>query len=643
MCGITGFYSFNTDESRAELNVAGKAMSATLTHRGPDSDGLWQDPDMPLLLGHRRLAILDLSGHGAQPMSSSSERYVIAYNGEVYNYPALQKTLEERGVSFKGRSDTEVILAAVEHWGINEVLQKLNGMFAFALWDRKERRLHLVRDRLGKKPLYVGWAGKALVFGSELKALRAHSDFTAELNREAAALFMQYGYVPAPHCIYKNVWSLPAGFRLTLDISDLETGADLQERMEPYWHHLRALEEAKSHATHRSDDDIVDEFEELLSTCVRDRMISGVPLGGFLSGGIDSSSVVALMQKISTRPVKTYSIGFDEAGFDEAAYAKKVAAHLGTDHHELYLSGQDALETIPLLPEIYDEPFGDISAIPTYLVSKFARQGVTVALSGDGGDEMLGGYNRHVAGPKIWKRVRSMPRPLRRLLSGGVTKIPVERWDALVKKEPQFGTRIHKAASVLSLNTQEEIYQRLVSQWEGTPVMGTPPPGTLSDDPLWSPGNLSFAEMMMYRDALSYLPNDILVKLDRASMAVSLEARAPLLDKRIYEYVWSLPEHVKIRDGRGKWLLRQVLSRHVPNELFERPKQGFAIPAGEWLRGPLKGWASSLLDEKSLREQGVFDPAVIRSAWEAHLKGEGNHATQLWSVLMFQAWQDKWL
>ena len=331
-----------------------------------------------------------------------------------------------------------MILAAIEHWGINEALQKLNGMFAFALWDRKERRLHLVRDRLGKKPLYVGWADKgsksALVFGSELKALRAHPDFNAELNREATALFMQYGYVPAPHSIYKNVWSLPAGFRLTLDVSDLEAGADLQDRMEPYWHHLRVLEEAKSHAAQNSDDEIVNEFEELLTSCVRDRMISDVPLGAFLSGGIDSSTVAALMQKISTRPAKTYSIGFEESGFDEAAYAKKVAAHLGTDHHELYLSGQDALETIAMLPEIYDEPFGDISAIPTYLVSKFARQDVTVALSGDGGDEMLGGYNRHVAGPKIWKRVRSMPRPLRQFLSNTIPKISVERWDALVKK-----------------------------------------------------------------------------------------------------------------------------------------------------------------------------------------------------------------
>ncbi len=647
MCGITGFYNNSTDKSRSELNVIGKAMIAAISHRGPDSHGIWQDQNSRLLLGHQRLAILDLSAEGHQPMLSDSERYVIVYNGEIYNYLSLQKILKDYGIIFKGRSDTEVILASIEHWGLNETIQKLNGMFAFALWDKKQQCLHLVRDRLGKKPLYVGWTNKSknasLVFGSELKSLRAHHDFQAELNREATSLFMEYGYVPAPYCIYQNVWSVPAGFRLTIDLQSVKPNAILSDMMQPYWHHLRALEESKNRASHKTNIEIIKEFEELLTTCVNDRMISDVPIGAFLSGGIDSSAVVALMQKISSRPVKTYSIGFEEDGFNEAVYAKKVAAHLGTDHHELYINGQDALNTIPLLPEIYDEPFADISAIPTYLVSKFAQRDVTVVLSGDGGDEMLGGYNRHIVAPKIWKRAQSIPRPLRQFLSNVITKIPTKHWDALVKNQPQFGTRIHKVASIFSLNTPDDIYRRLIQQWSDSPVLDTLQPHTLANDPLWIPQNLSFTETMMYRDSLSYLPNNILVKIDRASMAASIESRAPLLDKRIYEYVWTLPENVKIRNGRGKWLLRQVLKNHVPTKLFERPKQGFAIPVGEWLRDPLKDWAETLLDEQALKEQGIFDHLTIRSTWEDHLNGNGNHSTKLWNILMFQAWQEKWL
>ena len=581
MCGFTGFYAPRSSKTRSELHVTGRKMTTALAHRGPDSAGLWQDPDIALLLGHQRLAILDLTPGGQQPMASSSERYMIAYNGEIYNYATIQRELEQTGIKFQGRSDTEVILAAIEQWGLNLTLQKINGMFAITLWDRKERKLHFVRDRLGKKPLYIGWAGSTLVFGSELKALREHPDFEPRVNRDVTALYMRYGFIPAPHCIYENVWSLPAGFRLMIDTEALHGPVDLSTMIEPYWHHLRALEDSQRQRINKPESAIVTEFEALLTTCIRERMISDVPLGAFLSGGIDSSSVVALMQKISSRAIQTYSIGFEEAGFDEAAYAAKVAAHLGTDHHELYVSAQDALDTIPLMPDIYDEPFADISGIPTYLVSKFARHDVTVALSGDGGDEMLGGYSRHVIAPKIASRMRLMPRPVRRVMASALGAIPVQKWDSLAQNLPQMGSAVHKAASILSLNTQEEIYNRLLSQWPEPPVPGAAHLRTLQDTPEWQPEDLSFPEKMMYWDALVYLPGDILTKVDRASMAVGLEARAPLLDRRIYEYAWRLPESMKIRNGKGKYLLREVLARHLPRNLFDRPKQGFSVPVGD--------------------------------------------------------------
>ncbi len=643
MCGFTGFYKKNTDASHSERYVICKNMTETLAHRGPDSSGIWQDPDVPIALGHRRLSIIDLSEEGHQPMASATERYLLSYNGEIYNYIALQKELEKAGISLRGRSDTEVILAAIEYWGLNLTLQKLNGMFAFALWDRKARQLHFVRDRMGKKPVYIGWAGDTLLFGSELKALRAHPDFKAEINRDALALFARYSAISAPHCIYKNVWALPAGFSLTLNIEDLNPRAELSTLMKPYWHHLNKLNDAREQKEERPESVIIEEFEELLTQCVEERLISDVPLGAFLSGGIDSSTIVALMQKISSQPIKTYSVGFEESGFNEAEYAKKVAAHLGTDHHELYVSQSDVLNALPRLPNIYDEPFGDISAIPTYLVSKFARQDVTVALSGDGGDEMLGGYNRHIMGPKIWKRTGFIPSFIRNNLANFIQKIPVNKWDKVNKNSPQFGTRIHKAASILSLDTQEDIYERLISQWDDNPVLNSALLHSMKDTSEWTPENLSFAEKMMYWDTLSYLPNDILTKVDRASMAVSLEARAPLLDKRLYDYVWRLPENYKIRNGQGKWLLRQVLHKHVPEALFDRPKQGFTMPIGAWLRGELKDWAEELLDKKRLQEENLFDSDLIRATWEAHQRGEGNHAGALWNILMFQTWHDTWM
>ncbi len=644
MCGFTGFIDKSGAFKRSDIHHIARSMTASLRHRGPDHSDVWQDPDVSVVLGHVRLSILDLSPEGYQPMASQSDRYMIVYNGEIYNYLDLQRELESQGVIFHGRSDTEVLLAAIEHWGLNLALQKINGMFAFALWDRKDRQIHFARDRLGKKPLYIGWAGKSLVFGSELKALRGHPQFEAVLDKQALSLYMRYGYVPSPHCIYQNVISLPAGHRLSVCEDLLEPGSNIGTFAEPYWHHLEVLQQARGQMrTDLPDHLVISEFETLLETCVRDRLISDVPLGAFLSGGIDSSSVVALMTKASVSPVNTYSIGFNEGGYNEAEYAKAVAAHLGTKHHELYVSAQDALDVVPALPDIYDEPFADISAIPTYLVSKFARRDVTVALSGDGGDEMLGGYNRHIQGPKLWKKMRMMPAPLRHIVSSVLRVMPPELWDKIRPGHPQFGTYVHKAASVFNLGSPDEIYDRLISLWPEPPVPGIDEPRNFLTDSAWQPEGLSFAETMMYKDALSYLPGDILTKVDRASMAVSLEARAPLLDRRIYEYVWQLPERFKIRDGKGKWLLRQVLSKHIPNDLFERPKQGFNSPVADWIRGPLKDWAEDLLSEEALMVDEVLDAAAIRKVWAAHSAGQGQHGQALWAVLMFQAWRRRWL
>ena len=621
-----------------------QTMTDCITHRGPDSAGIWQDPDLPLVLGHRRLAILDLSEEGHQPMTSAGERYMIAYNGECYNHLELRQALEEAGVKFKGRSDTETILAAIEHWGFGQTLQKLNGMFAFALWDRKDRVLHFARDRLGKKPLYIGWAGKTLVFGSELKAIHAHPDFTPEINPEGLGIYMRFGYLIAPHCIYKNIWQLPAGHHLSLDLQTLKPNAQLPDQMQPYWDHIQIMNAARANRIDKPESEVVDALEALLSDCVKSRMISDVPLGAFLSGGIDSSAVVALMQKTSSQPVKTYSIGFEEAGFNEAEHAKEIANYLGTDHHEHYLSAQDSLDIVPSLATMYDEPFADASAIPTYLVSKFAREDVTVALSGDGGDEMFGGYNRHVMAPKIWAKMRLLPRPLRKVLAASIRTVPQDRWcNILPKTRPHMGRSMHKLAEVIEQKSPPGIYDSLVTHFQTPPLANPAEMPALyheSDDGIES---LSFAEKMMIWDALQYLPYDIMTKVDRASMAVSLEARAPLLDYRVFEYAWRLPIEMKIHDGKGKHILREVLARHVPRELFERPKQGFSVPIGEWLKGPLREWAEDLLEPQNMRNVPVLDTRAVYTMWQAHKAGRADYPMQLWTILMFQAWQRAWL
>jgi asparagine synthase (glutamine-hydrolysing) len=645
MCGIAGFFEKAEKYDRMELHSVCKKMIASISHRGPDGDGIWQDPDIPVVLGHKRLSIIDLSNLGAQPMVSNNDRFIISYNGEIYNFLSIKKELEVLGTIFRGNSDTEVILAAFESWGIQEALKKLNGMFAIAVWDRQKRQLHLIRDRMGKKPLYFGWAGSLLCFGSELKVFMALKDFEKKIDKGALSLFMRYGHVPAPYSIFENVWQLPQGCFITLDVGFIQKGVDLRALIKPYWKQADVVKSAIEKRDEKSDDEIEEEFLSLLSDAVKLRMISDVPLGAFLSGGIDSSMIVSLMQQYSVNPVKTFSIGFEEAGFNEAVYASKVAKHLGTDHHELYVSSKEALNVIPDLPDIYDEPFADVSQIPTHLVSKFSKQHVTVALSGDGGDEMLGGYNRHFMVPSLWRRVGWMPNAIRKKLGERLLKITTERWDKLVPSHPQFGDRMHKAASMISKESKEDAYFSLLEYWENSDALVLEG-RAYNEIPLkqqaWIPEDLSFEDKIIYSDALSYLPNDILTKVDRASMAVSLETRAPLLDYRVFEFCWSLPYQQKVRHNKGKWLLRKTLSRYIPDELINRPKQGFAVPVGEWLKGPLKEWAAELLSESNINNEGLLNYGLIDDVWNKHLNGEANYSNQLWSVLMFEAWLARW-
>lgn len=644
MCGIAGLYSFEKSADRMALRSIGQRMADSIRHRGPDGEGIWIDKDVPLLLAQRRLSIIDLSADGAQPMASASGRYEIVFNGEIYNFQDLRRDLEAEGAAFRGRSDTEVMLAAFEIWGINRALQQLNGMFAFVLWDREKRQLHMVRDRLGKKPLYYGWAGKNFLFGSELKVFRAHPDFKPVVSRNTLALYMRFGFVPAPHSIYENVWQLEPGHRMTLVFDLINPGDDLAHECIPYWNITRVVEEAHHSPLQGDTAALTGQFENILKRAVRERMISDVPLGAFLSGGVDSSTIVALMQAQSSQRVKTYCIGFNEAGYNEANDARAVAMHLGTDHHEMMITAQDAMNVIPLLPQIYDEPFADASQIPTYLVSKFARSDVTVALSGDGGDELMGGYVRHQAIPALWKRVGWWPQPVRDLARRSIRGLSIAQWNKLATAYPQFGERLYKVADMLPLNVLEDIYIHVTSHWSQPTsiVRDSREPLVSLLNPATMPRGLNFAERMMVGDTMNYLPHDILVKVDRASMAVGLEARAPLLDYKVFEFCWRLPFDQRIHHGQGKYLLRQVLARHVPEDLFNRPKQGFSVPIGDWLRGPLQDWAHELLRPMRLEQEGYINTVQITSAWQEHLAGRGNHAARLWTVLMWQSWLDKW-
>ena len=648
MCGLSGFWRLSALDNQ---EAVARNMAEAIRHRGPDDEGVWVDARQGVALAHCRLAIQDLSPNGHQPMHSTSGRYVVAYNGEIYNFRHLQKELEQQGCRFLGHSDTEALLAAVEAWGVERALSRFVGMFAFALWDRRERVLYLARDRFGEKPLYYGWQGRSFLFGSELKALRQHPDWVGEIDRDALALYMRHNYVPAPWSIYQGIHKLMPGTLLRIP-EDCPPGhlPDPQ----PYWSAIEIVEQGIATPFEGSDEDAVEALESLLRDTLDDKMISDVPLGAFLSGGYDSSLVVALMQSLSTQPVKTFSIGFHEAGYNEAHHAKAVAGHLGTDHTELYVTPEEAMAVIPRLPDLYDEPFADSSQIPTFLVSQLARQQVTVSLSGDGGDELFGGYNRYAQGRQIVDRLQRLPGAARLLVAKGLKALPPSAWNRVFQllgpvlprrlRVPLPGDKLHKLAGVLGRGGDRALYKGLVSHWNEPEkvVLGGRELPTALTDPKRQARLEDFTDYMMFTDLVSYLPDDILVKVDRAAMGVSLETRVPLLDHRVVEFAWRLPRRLKVRDGQGKWVLRQVLYRYVPREIMNRPKMGFGVPIDHWLRGPLRDWAESLLDEGRLRREGWFDPAPIRRKWQEHLSGERNWAYHLWDVLMFQAWLEAW-
>jgi len=647
MCGITGFWDPTLQQDAKSLEVQVTRMAERILHRGPDDQGVWVDEGCGIALGFRRLAILDLTPSGRQPMVSHDGRYVIVFNGEVYNFEELREELTRLGHSFRGRSDTEVMLASFEQWGIVPAVKRFNGMFAFALWDRFERKLYLARDRVGIKPLYYGWLGRVFAFGSELKTLRAHPAFEAEIDRDALASMLRHNYIMAPYSIYQGISKLRQG--TILEVS----AANRSVQTIPYWSGLETAEAGIAHPFRGDEKEAVDELDRLLRESVRLRMIADVPLGAFLSGGVDSSTITALMQSQSATPVKTFSIGFTEAAYDEAQFARAVARRLGTDHTELYVTPREAMDVIPRLPELYDEPYSDSSQIPTFLVSQLARQHVTVSLSGDGGDELFGGYTRYTFAQNIWRWIGGLPLPVRGALAAvmgipsldQMQKIANFAGRALPKSMRQNLTagRVQKFRTILRCRGDREVYEQVISHWLNPEevVIGGREPRTLVNDPSQWPKIEAFVPWMMAMDLASYLPDDILVKVDRASMGVSLEARVPLLDDhRLVEFAWQVPLSMKIHNGKSKWLLRQVLYRYVPPELIERPKWGFSVPMEHWLRGPLRGWAEELLDESRLRREGYFQAGKVRETWANYLAGNGNWHYHIWDILMFQAWLD---
>lgn len=645
MCGIVG----SLGGAIADSIVVD--MANALLHRGPDDSGVWLDTAFSVGLGHRRLSIVDLSPEGHQPMTSRSGRYVLVFNGEIYNHMDCRRALKASGVGWRGHSDTETLLAGFEAWGIKETIKRAIGMFAFAVWDKATHTLTLARDRLGEKPLYYGWQGvgkdAAFIFGSELKALKKHPAFDADIDRTALSLLMRHNYIPAPYSIYQGIRKLDAGCLLTVCLKQTEP------QMERYWSAAEIAISGSAKLFNGTPNQATDTLEELLKSSIQQQMMADVPLGAFLSGGIDSSTVVALMQVQSSRPVKTFTIGFNEEGYNEAVHAAAVAKHLGTDHTEMYVSSQQALDVIPLLPKLYSEPFSDSSQIPTFLVSHLARQRVTVSLSGDAGDELFCGYNRYLLADKLWTRLSLLPASVRRLAAHGLAALSPARWNSLMGpvqrllpgslRQANLGDKLHKAAGVLTSADVDALYLGLVSHWDdpaSVVIGGSEPPTLLTSNAPQLTG-LDDIQRMMALDSLTYLPDDILVKVDRASMGVSLESRVPFLDHRVVEFAWSLPQSMKLRNGLGKWVLRQVLYRHVPKELVERPKMGFGVPIAEWLRGPLRDWAENLLDESRLQREGFFHPAPIRKKWIEHLSGERNWQYHLWNVLMFQAWLEE--
>lgn len=614
-------------------------MADCMAYRGPDASGYWTDPEAGFATGHRRLSIVDLSEAGAQPMVSRSGRFVISYNGEVYNAGEIRPELIDKGYAFRGHSDTEVILEACEEWGVEATVRRLIGMFAFAAWDRRERKLWLVRDRLGIKPLYWGQFGDLFLFASELKGMRAHPGWPVEIDRDSIAAFVRFGYIPGSRSIYRGVHKLAPGTIMSID-------ARREPHIAPFWSLEDAVRQGRLNPFRGSDQAAEEELAALLGDAVGRRMIADVPLGAFLSGGIDSSTVVALMQSQSVRPVRTFSIGFEEQGYNEAHHAKAVAQHLGTEHTELYVTPEEARDVIPQLPEIYDEPFADSSQIPTYLISALTRRYVTVALSGDGGDELFCGYNRYSYAASLRPRLAALPPALRAPGAAMLRRLRpemVNRLQQFVPRSlglpPQLGDKLHKLADAMTQN-EDETYRSLLSHWHHPEqlVKDAREPESLVVSSKAHNLMPDYVERMQYIDTLTYLPDDILTKVDRASMAVSLEARVPLIDHRVVEFAWRLPPRMKMRDGKSKWLLRRVLRRFVPDALIERPKMGFGVPIDQWLRGPLRDWAESYLSQSALTRGGIFNPELIRTRWAAHLDGRENWQYPLWTIITLQAW-----
>ena len=645
MCGLTGFYHGSIFSSADTVQEHLKKMTDAIRHRGPDSEGFWHDLDDGIAFGHRRLSILDLSDAGHQPMLSDDDRYIIVFNGEIYNHLEIREEIERdfSDINWNGHSDTETLLKAIQLFGWEEALEKLIGMFAIALWDSEDKQLYLARDRFGEKPLYYGWQNDSFLFGSELKAITQHSAFEKQIEKGAVPILMKHGYIATPYSIWKGIYKLPAAHYLKIDKNNLNPKSVC------YWSFNGIVEQSQKDELSITDDKAIEDLEELLTTSIKRQMLADVPLGALLSGGIDSSLVVALMQKVSNQPVKTFSIGFDDPKFDESKHAEAVAKHLGTDHTTLIMTPDDMLELVPEIAKIYDEPFADSSQLPTTIVSRLAKQHVTVALSGDAGDEIFGGYNRYFFATKVWSVYRAFPAPLRKYMLKSVFLLKPVQWDkifgGLFRKKGIvfFGDKLYKLAQRLEgVNSFDDLYLSLVTEKHHLHKILNKDLDDdliylLNDKKSW-PNTASKVERMMAVDTLTYLTDDILTKVDRAAMSTSLELRAPFLSHPIAEYAWKLPLSKKIRDGKGKWILREILYKYVPQELIDRPKQGFGIPIDDWLRGPLKEWAEDLLLNPELLTHNIFNDNELQSYWQDHVDGRRQLGSSLWSILMFQAW-----
>jgi len=647
MCGVVGYLTAETD-SNIETNI--RQMNQTLHHRGPDSGSVWIDKQNGVGFGHRRLSVIDLSSHAKQPMQSSCGRYVLTYNGEIYNHLNLRKELDVSGLApnWRGHSDTETLLAAISAWGLSKTLEQITGMFVFALWDKKAKQLSLARDRFGEKPLYYGWLNNIFVFGSELKSLQAHPNFNNKIDRDVLSLYFQYTCVPSPYSIFEDIYKLEPASVLTINAQELNSK---EVNIDNYWNLADIARNGYDNLIH-DEQEAITLLDDALTKSVSQMMMADVPVGAFLSGGIDSSTIVALMQKQSSRPVQTFTVGFEDELFDESKDALLIAKHLSTDHHELHVTASDAMKVIPYLADIYSEPFADSSQIPTYLVCSAARKNVTVALSGDAGDELFGGYNRYFWADRIWNKFGVFPHSLRNILGQGVLSIPPQLWDTLnifapdKYKVKRLGDKAHKlAARLKNVENIEQLYRSLITTWSRDTdlVIDSKLLSIVLDDRSLIHNISESKHQMMIWDSLNYLPNDILTKVDRAAMGVSLETRIPFLNHQIAELAWRLPMNMKVRNGQGKWILRQVLYKYIPPELMERPKSGFGIPVGDWLRGALREWAENLLDSCRIQKEGYLNHEIIHKIWSQHQSKRYDHSDKLWSILMFQSWLDKQL